>query len=78
MSVIVGIYFILFPLIAIVSVIVTIIYRRGRLKQLTAEPPFDFQKTDEICIDPTTGIRQQVWFNPVNGERYYQNIDDHK
>ncbi|SFL23166.1 hypothetical protein SAMN03159341_104148 [Paenibacillus sp. 1_12] len=71
-------YFIVFPLVAIISVMGTVIYRRNRLKKLINEPPFDFQKTNEVFIDPTTGIKQQVWFNPNSGERFYQNIDEKK
>lgn len=25
-------------------------------------------------IDPTTGISQQVWFNPHTGKRYYETL----
>ncbi|TVY03033.1 hypothetical protein [Cohnella terricola] len=71
-------YFICGPLVVVISIIGTIIYRRNRLKRSVNEPPFEFQKTDEVFIDPTTGIKQQVWFNPRNGERYYQNIEDKK
>lgn len=76
MSSLVALYFIFFPLVAVLSVVGTIVYRRNRLKHHVNEPPFDFQKTSEVFIDPTTGIKQQVWFNPNNGERYYQNIDE--
>ncbi|OFW75221.1 MAG: hypothetical protein A2201_01820 [Alicyclobacillus sp. RIFOXYA1_FULL_53_8] len=50
-------------------------YRYQRLKQASALPPPGYEATDEINIDPTTGIRQRVWFNPRTGERYYQKLD---
>jgi len=78
MSFVVGFYFIFCPLVIILSIIGTFVYRRNRLKESVKEPPFDFQKTSEIVIDPTTGIKQQVWYNPNTGERYYQNIDENK
>jgi hypothetical protein len=34
-----------------------------------------FVRTDETFVDPTTGIRQRVWFNPHTGERRYQTVD---
>ncbi|QHW34758.1 hypothetical protein GZH47_30820 [Paenibacillus rhizovicinus] len=78
MSFVIGFYFIAAPLIVIACIIGTIVYRRDRLKQPVGEPPFDYQKTEEQFIDPTTGIKQQVWYNPRTGERYYQNISDPK
>ncbi|QHT61449.1 hypothetical protein GXP70_16755 [Paenibacillus lycopersici] len=76
MTFLLALYFIIAPLIVIVSVIGTIVIRRNRLKGKTVEPPFDYIKTEEQFIDPTTGIAQQVWFNPRTGERYYQNISE--
>lgn len=76
MTVLVGFYFIFCPLVILLSIVGTVIYRRNRLQGRTKEPPFDYQKTEEIFIDPTTGIKQQVWYNRNTGERYYQNIDE--
>ncbi|MDQ0088619.1 hypothetical protein J2T12_002029 [Paenibacillus anaericanus] len=60
----------------VLSIVGTVIYRHNRLKHQVNEPPSGFQKTNEIFIDPTTGIKQQVWYNPKSGERYYKNIDE--
>ncbi|EPZ49183.1 hypothetical protein N007_21310 [Alicyclobacillus acidoterrestris ATCC 49025] len=49
--------------------------RKKRLKTNVKKPPKGHIKTDEIFIDPTTGIKQQVWFNPRTGERFYETID---
>ena len=78
MTFLIGFYFIFCPLVIFISIIGTVIYRRNRLNRYVKEPPFDFLKTDEVFIDPTTGIKQQVWFNPNTGERYYQNIDQNR
>lgn len=76
MSYVVVFYLIVAPLILIASIVGTLVYRRNRLKQAVDEPPFDYQRTDEITIDPTTGIKQRIWYNRATGERYYQNITD--
>ncbi|WP_187274101.1 hypothetical protein [Paenibacillus sp. N3.4] len=70
-----SIYFGIQLLVVIIAVMGTWIYRRRRLMQRTSQPPSGFQKTDEIFMDPTTGVQQQVWFNPNSGERFYQRID---
>lgn len=50
-------------------------YRYQRLKQGSALPPPGFEISDEVNIDPTTGVRQRVWFNPRTGERFYEKLD---
>jgi flagellar biogenesis protein FliO len=78
MSYFVSIYFGFQLLIVIIALIGTFLYRHRRLQQYKFQPPFGFQKTNEIFIDPTTGVKQQVWFNPNSGERFYQEIDNNK
>ncbi|AZN39864.1 hypothetical protein [Paenibacillus albus] len=68
-------YFGIQLMIVIAAVAGTLWYRRRRLAQRSNQPPRGFQRTDEIFIDPTTGIKQQVWFNPRTGERFYQTIE---
>ncbi|WP_040949489.1 hypothetical protein [Gorillibacterium massiliense] len=62
-------------IVIIIAILSTVVIRRNRLNNATHQPPPGFQRTDEIFIDPTTGIRQQVWFNPYSGERFYQSTD---
>jgi hypothetical protein len=31
-----------------------------------------FQRTDEVFVDPTTGVKTRVWFDPRSGERRYE------
>ena len=31
-----------------------------------------FQRTDEVFVDPTTGVTTRVWFDPRSGERRYE------
>ncbi len=49
--------------------------RRRRLRTRHKVSLAGFVRTDETFFDPTTGIRQQVWFNPETGERRYETID---
>jgi hypothetical protein len=31
-----------------------------------------FQRTDEVFVDPTTGVTMRVWFDARSGERRYE------
>jgi hypothetical protein len=33
--------------------------------------PNGFERTEEVNIDPTTGKRERVYYNPQTGERIY-------
>lgn len=37
-----------------------------------SERPAGFQPTDEVFVDPSTGARTRVWFDPRTGERRYE------
>ncbi|REE70486.1 hypothetical protein A8990_13040 [Paenibacillus taihuensis] len=75
MSYFLSIYFGIQLLIVILAAAGTIWFRRRRLAKRSNQPPSGFQRTAEIFIDPTTGIKQQVWFNPRTGERFYQTLE---
>ena len=45
--------------------------RKKRSNEKTPVPP-GFQLTNEVSIDPTTGKKQRVWYNPKTGERFYE------
>jgi uncharacterized membrane protein len=34
-------------------------------------PAGDWQRTDEVFVDPTTNRRMRVWIDPVDGARHY-------
>lgn len=61
--------------IVVVSVAATLWARRRRLRKRDGRPLEGFVRTDETFIDPTTGIRQQVWFNAHTGERRYVTVE---
>lgn len=67
-------YYILDAALIVGAVIFTWWARKYRLRSKNQQPPKGFVKTDEIFMDPTTGLKQQVWFNPEIGERYYETL----
>ena len=36
----------------------------------TRLPP-SFRRTDEVFVDPSSGVTMRVWFDPASGERRY-------
>lgn len=71
-------YYALEALLIVGAIIFTWWARKKRLSSKAQKPLNCFIKTDEIFVDPTTGIKQQVWFNPQTGQRYYEIINEHK
>lgn len=37
-----------------------------------ADPGSGAEPTSEVFIDPSTGQRMRVWYNPASGEREYR------
>lgn len=58
----------------LIILVYTGIARRGRLRS-QGKPPAGFEPTDEVFIDPTTGLRQRVWYNAKTGDRHYETLD---
>ncbi len=69
-------YFSLELLLVVAAVSVTLWRQKKRLKSKHQNPQKGFVRTDETFIDPTTGIKQQVWFNPQTGERFYETSNE--
>lgn len=62
-------------LIVVVAIAATWWGRKHRLRsKRQTEPPPGFVKTNEVFVDPTTGVTQQVWYNPATGERHYETV----
>jgi hypothetical protein len=51
--------------------IVIAIFGWDRYRDSRKDPGASSQPTDEVFIDPTTGQRMRVWFNPATGRREY-------
>lgn len=62
--------------IVVVAVGATLWARRRRLRARDLRSLAGFERTDEVTIDPTTGIRQRVWYDPRSGERRYVREDE--
>lgn len=62
-------------LVVVLAVAATFLGRRRRLRRRDARSLAGFVETGEVFIDPTTGIKQRVWFNPTTGERRYVTVD---
>ncbi len=63
--------------VVVVGIVVAIFgwdrYRGSRKSEgATAKP------TDEVFIDPTTGQRMRVWYNPATGRREYRPEEFHQ
>jgi hypothetical protein len=69
-------YYVLDLLLVVGAILFTWWGRKKRLRSSVQKPPKDFIKTDEVFVDPTTGIKQQVWFNPQTGNRYYETLNE--
>ena len=50
--------------------------RQRRGMRGTDQVPPGFEPTAEISVDPTTGIKQRVWYNARTGQRYYETLAD--
>ncbi|HKI58114.1 MAG TPA: hypothetical protein VKA00_02715 [Trueperaceae bacterium] len=62
-------------LVVVLAVAATYWGRRRRLRKRDARSLVGFEETEETFVDPTTGIRQRVWFNPSTGERRYVTVE---
>ncbi|OCA81599.1 hypothetical protein A8F94_22280 [Bacillus sp. FJAT-27225] len=68
-----------FYLLQILAVIVLIllgyfIYDKRYKSNNSSQVPPGFNPTDEVNIDPVTGEKTRVYFNPETGERYYRKM----
>ena len=50
------------------------VFEVGRYRSGPSEPdrPASLQRTDEVFVDPSSGQRTRVWFDPTTGERRYE------
>ena len=45
---------------------------RYRSRAQEERGPAGFEQTGEVFLDPTSGERMRVWFDPRTGERRYE------
>lgn len=56
----------------IVLAIISWMYFDKRYKKSETKVPSGYIWTDEISIDPTSGKRERVYYNPDTGDRFYK------
>lgn len=69
-------YYVLDIVFIVVAILFTLWGRKRRLRVKTQKIPKGFVKTEEIFADPTTGVKQRVWFNPATGKRHYETLKE--
>jgi hypothetical protein len=52
--------------------IISWMYFDKRYKKSETKVPSGYIWTDEISIDPTSGKRERVYYNPETGDRFYK------
>ncbi|MGB6455491.1 MAG: hypothetical protein WBH47_13505 [Streptosporangiaceae bacterium] len=59
--------------IVIVGIVIALFgWDRYRGNRRSATQPSAAQPTDEVFMDPETGKRTRVWYNPATGQREYR------
>lgn len=56
--------------------IVGTLFEQWRYKSAASSRGQGWKQTDEVFLDPVTGVKVRVWFNPITGERDYRPVDD--
>jgi hypothetical protein len=59
-------------LVLIVLAILSWLYYDKRYKKSEAKVPLGYIWTEEISIDPSTGKKERVYYNPDTGDRFYK------
>ncbi|MBY6037836.1 hypothetical protein KUV80_14280 [Fictibacillus nanhaiensis] len=71
MSILIGWQAISF-IVLVVLFIISWTYFDKRYKKSETKVPTGYIWTEEISIDPTTGKKERVYYNPDTGERFYK------
>jgi hypothetical protein len=66
-AVLVAIYAVVGVAILVAIVMSFFVRRHGE----STTPAGDWQRTDEVFVDPTTNRRMRVWIDPVDSSRHY-------
>ncbi|RZT24018.1 MULTISPECIES: hypothetical protein [Fictibacillus] len=59
-------------LVIIVLAILSWLYYDKRYKKSETKVPTGYIWTEEISIDPSTGKKERVYYNPDTGDRFYK------
>lgn len=72
MKFVIGFYVLEVIIIIICILLGYFIYDKRFKRNHGAKVPDGFQWTEEINIDPVTGEKTRVYYNPDSGERFYK------
>ena len=72
MKFVIGFYVLEVMIIIICILLGYFIYDKRFNRNHGAKVPDGFQLTEEINIDPVTGEKTRVYYNPDSGERFYK------
>lgn len=72
MTFIIGIYILEFIAVIILLLLGYFIYDKRLSRNHGDSVPKGFKMTDEINIDPVSGEKTRVYYNPETGERFYK------
>jgi hypothetical protein len=59
-------------LVIIVLAVLSWLYYDKRYKKSEIKVPTGYIWTEEISIDPSTGKKERVYYNPDTGDRFYK------
>lgn len=71
-SFVIGIYVLQVIVVLVCILLGYFIYDKRFHRNHGAKVPKSFQATNEINIDPVTGEKTKVYYNPETGERFYR------
>ena len=66
-----GVLLVVYVVIGIAVLVAVVMSFFVRRHGESALPAGDWERTDEVFVDPTSGRRMRVWVDPVNGARKY-------
>lgn len=72
MKFIIGYYILQIVIVILCILLGYLIYDKRFKRNHGVKVPDGFQPTDEINIDPVTGEKTRVYYNPETGERFYK------
>jgi hypothetical protein len=58
-----------------VILVIGTVFEQWRYKPAARLDGPDWKQTDEVFLDPVTGVKVRVWFNAGTGERDYRPVD---
>jgi hypothetical protein len=71
MEIVLGFNFLIYGGLVIIALLSWFIWDKRYRRNHGSEIPHGFVATDEVFIDPVSGKKLRVYYNPQTGNRYY-------